>query len=132
MAYLTRKLEIIEKINTNTETQRRFVRRREMRGLNRLLRERAVLIDELVAVNGKLKSDPGWKNLNEFKAMVQTIETRQKETLDACDQVLQEALAEHRLIAAELCNIKALRQLKNRYVRQWTVMALGHRFSAEG
>ncbi|HWR44473.1 hypothetical protein [Sporomusa sp.] len=131
-AILARKLEIIQKINTNSETQSRFIRRREMRGLNRLLRERAKLIDELVTVSDKLKGDSSCKCLEELKVMANMIEIKQKEALNAFDQVLQEALFEHKRIAAELSNIKVLRQVKGRYVHQWTVMAAGQRFNAKG
>ncbi|HWR07942.1 hypothetical protein [Sporomusa sp.] len=132
LAYLTQKLEIIEKININTQTQCRFVHRREMRGLNRLLRERALLIDQLVTVNSKLVNERNWEQVDEIQTMVKVIEIKQKEVLDGCDQVLQEALAEHKKIAAELSNFKLMRQLKGRYVQQWTVMAAGQRFSAKG
>ncbi|QDR79751.1 hypothetical protein [Sporomusa termitida] len=129
---LGRKLTIIRKLNTNTATQSRFVRRRELRGLNRLLRERAVLIDELVTVNAKLQGDKHCQYSAELQAMAAAIEKEQKAALTACDQVLREALVEHRQIAAELNNIKVLRQAKGRYLQQWTVMAAGANFNARG
>lgn len=129
---LGRKLAIIKKLNINAETQGRFVRRRELRGLNRLLRERAVLIDELVAVSDKLQGNNHWQYSAELQAMAAAIETEQKAALTVCDQVLREALVEHRQIAAELNNLKVLRQAKGRYLHQWTVMAAGANFNAKG
>ncbi|MDF2874087.1 MAG: hypothetical protein K0R22_770 [Sporomusa sp.] len=128
---LNRKLAIIKKLNTNTETQSRFVRRRELRGLNRLLRERASLIDELVTVSGRLQGGH-CQYTTELQAMATAIDQAQKAALNACDQVLREALVEHRQIAAELSNIKVLRQAKGRYLQQWTVMAAGANFSVKG
>ncbi len=129
---LHRKLAIIKKLNTNTETQSRFVRRRELKGLNRLLRERAALIDELVTVSDRLKGSGSDPYPAALRAMATTVEKEQQAALTACDQVLREALVEHKQIAAELNNLKVLRQAKGRYLHQWTVMAAGASFNVKG
>ena len=41
---LNKKMQILDKIVTNTEAQCRFIQRREMKGLKRVLAEREVLL----------------------------------------------------------------------------------------
>ncbi|MDR7868243.1 MAG: hypothetical protein RIN56_15710 [Sporomusaceae bacterium] len=125
-AYLETKAALLERIGANTEKQRLVVAKREMRGLRRLLRERAALIDELATVN-RLLADDGLRPLRgSLAARFRAIEARQKELLGACDQVLQQALAERARIAAEINNSRLTRQVKNRYINKWQVMAWGN------
>ena len=120
---LKKKMALLEKIAVNTEKQRLLVARREMRGLRRLLRERGALIDELAAVNGLLDASAARQPLaDEYRA----VEAKQKELLGACDQVLQQALTERARIAAEINNGRLMRQVKNRYINKWQVMAWGN------
>ncbi len=127
---LEKKLALLEKIAVNTEKQRLLVARREMRGLRRLLRERAALIDELAAVNGLLGAGAAWRQAlaDEFRA----VEAKQRELLGACDRVLQEALAERARIATEINNSRLMRQVKNRYINRWQVMAWGNCLNVKG
>lgn len=126
---LEKKTALLEKIAVNTEKQRLLVAKREMRGLRRLLRERAALIDELAAVNGLLDAGAARQSLaDEFR----TVEAKQKELLGACDRVLQEALAERARIAAEINNSRLMRQVKNRYIHRWQIMAWGNCLNVKG
>lgn len=117
---------MLAKIGVNTDKQRLLVARREMRGLRRLLRERAALIDELAAVSRLLASEELRPFRASFAREFTAIETRQRELLGACDQVLQQALAERARIAAEINNGRLMRQVKNRYINKWQVMAWGN------
>ncbi|MDT8902117.1 hypothetical protein [Anaeroselena agilis] len=127
---LAKKTALLEKIAANTEKQRLLVAKREMRGLRRLLRERGALIDELAAVNGLLDAGAAWRQpfADEFRA----VESKQRELLGACDRVLQEALAERARIAAEINNSRLMRQVKNRYIHRWQIMAWGNCLNVKG
>lgn len=130
---LTQKMAILEKIGVNTATQNRFVRRREMRGLRRLLRERAALIDEFATVNKRLLNDKNWQQTSVFfAAEVRAIDAKQKEILDDCDEVLQLAIAEKARIAAEINNSRLMRRAKSNYVHRWTTMAFSNRLNVKG
>jgi hypothetical protein len=130
---LARKLAIIEKIAANTATQGRFVGRREMRGLCRLLRERAALIDELAAADERLAGEDNRRLLAcTFAAEVRGIEAQYKKVLEDCRQVLDLASAERARIAAELTTSRQVRQAKNLYVDRWQVMTWGNRVNVKG
>ncbi|EGO64735.1 hypothetical protein [Acetonema longum] len=114
-AALLKKLELLEKILINTATQSRFVRRREMTGLRRLLRERAALLNELAALNHDLRGNNDREMPDEFKPVIRVIEVKQGEILALSDQAMQDAVNEHKRIMAELNNVRMMRRLKNGY-----------------
>lgn len=130
--YLNRKLAILEKIAANTETQRRFIPRRDMRGLRRVLREREALIEGLADVNRDLARNPGWKTMTALAAKMQEMTMKQKEILARSSQVLQQAIMERNRIAAELNSSRVVRYIKTRYVNHWTIMARGGRINEKG
>jgi hypothetical protein len=129
---LSQKTQILEKIAANTETQCRFIHGRKMKGLNRVLRERAALIEELAAINAELASDQTWKSLPRLTAMMQDTSNKQMEIMERSHQVLQQAITEKACIAAELKNSRVQRQVKSQYVNPWAVMARGHRINERG
>ena len=124
LACLGRKLLLLDKISANTEVQSRFVRRREMRGLGRLLRERAALIEELAAVNREIE-DQGLEGLKTAAAVAQAaaVAAKEREVLAACRRVLEEAVAERSQIAAELNSLRRRRQLQKQYDPPWAGIA---------
>jgi hypothetical protein len=130
--YVTKKEQILDKLAANTETQCRFIHKREMRGLGRVLGERAVLLQELSAVNKKLVNDPTWKKLPALAPVIREIAHKQQELLERSGQALQEAMAERALIATELKNNKINRQVKNGYVNPWARIAGGRFINEKG
>jgi len=130
--YLRKKLDILEKIAAKIETQCRFIHKREMRGLRRVLRERDALIDEVLAINLALARDPAWKSMPALQPLIQDVINRERAIMDRGKQVLQEAVAERACIAAELRQSKVHRQVKNQYVNPWTVVARGSRINERG
>ncbi|SMD09793.1 hypothetical protein [Sporomusa malonica] len=129
---LNQKIQILEKIAANTETQCRFIQNRKMKGLERVLRERAELLEELVAINAALASDQSWQLLPQLVAMMQDTTNKQKEMINRSHQVLQQAIDEKACIAAELKNSKIQRQVKSQYVNPWASMARGHLINERG
>ena len=130
---LAQKLAILEKIAANTATQGKFVGRREMRGLRRLLGERAALIDALAAVDERLGGEDNRRLLAAaFTAEVRAIDAKHREVLAACGRVIEQACAERSRIAAEINNSRQVRQAKNQYVNRWQVAAWGNRLNVKG
>lgn len=130
--YLLEKRELLEKIATKTETQCRFIYKREMTGLKRIQRERDALIEGVLAINRELAKDEKWKNMSGLKPLVEEIQQREQAIINRSEQVLQEAMSERARIAAELRNRKMQRQVKTQYVNPWAVVMRGSRINEKG
>ncbi len=129
---LTKKLQLIQDICANNESQQRLLKKRNLRALRRLLRERDALITELNTIDSQLNiASPNWQQQLTWQSIAQTINQLQVDMLNSCRQVLCQAAAERRNIAAELKNIKNAQQLKNHYAPQWQKIA-GRRLSVKG
>ena len=133
-AQLSRKSEIVEKICKNNEKLRRFIHKRNMLGVKRVLQETNNLIEELSAIDNLLRSqsDTGWQDLAEFRAITNTLKLQQTAMIASYQQTVQEATAERHSIAAELRDLKAKRLLGNHYSRQWPLITAGRRLSVKG
>lgn len=130
--YLTEKLEILEKLIANTETQSRFVRKREMRGFRRILREREALLGKLLAVHNQLTIEQGWKNSKQLLSLQQAIADRQTQLLKQSSQVITQAVTERTRIAAELNSSRTTKNLQNRYANPWATVSQGSILNAKG
>ena len=130
--FLKQKLEILEHIRSNTELQSRFIDRREMRGLGRLLRERMVWIEQLSSLNVELEQQEHQKLTDDIKSVVGSIAAMEKQILHANDQLLQQALGEKKKIAAELHKFRKLRQAKDQYEQPWAVSIQGGQLNMKG
>lgn len=112
--FLDRRLAIIEKLAANTRTQRRFIAKRQLTGLRRLLRERDELIGELAAAMEEgLRRDP--QGTAELAGPLRTLRAREREVLELSAGLLQAAALEKSRVAAELRTLRAGRSLKNHY-----------------
>lgn len=130
---LAEKLQLIKAICANNESQQRLLNRRNLRAVRRLLRERAVLIAELAAVDSQLTAaDRGWQQQPAWQPIAQTINQLQRDMLNSCHQVLQQANTERLFIATELKSIKTARQLKNSYAPVWKGLNPGRLLSVRG
>jgi len=129
---LHKKMQILETIADNTETQFYFIRKREMIGLKRVLRERDALIKELITINEEFARDQNWTGVPGLTAMIQDIAHKQQQVMDRSRQVLQEAIAEQARIAAELRKSKVQRQIKNQYVNPYAIATRGYRINEKG
>ncbi|BBB90401.1 MAG TPA: hypothetical protein PKA28_18265 [Methylomusa anaerophila] len=131
-AGLAKKMAILEKISANIGTQRRFVQRREMKGLKRLLRDMDKLFDELAAVNQELRRNEQWKDMSCFRAAVGAIAAKQSEVLTSSAAMVQEAAMVRNHVAAQLRRLRAGRNITNRYVSCWLTRRPGGRFNQKG
>jgi len=129
---LGRKMVILKKIAANTEIQLRFIPRRELRGLRRILRERDELLDKLADVNMELSYSPGWETIPSLAAKRQEIAMMQQAILTRSSQGVQQAVTERRRIAAELNSSRAARNIKRQYVNHWAGMPQGGRINEKG
>lgn len=129
---LDKKNEILEKIAANTETQYRFIRKREMRGLQRVLREREALIKELLSINLALSQEKGWETRQETASIMQGMKEKQQEILERSRQVIEEAIAERNYIGMELKSSRVRQQVKNQYMNPWAAVTPGRRFNEKG
>lgn len=129
---LIRKMELLEKIAANTETQYRFIHKREMRGLCRILNERELLIKEFAVINRELSNDQQWKNEPSLLLQLQAIEAKQQQILSRSKQVLQEAQTELAAISLELKDSKMRRQIENQYINNFSILIPGLRICEQG
>lgn len=130
---LIRKLQLIQDICANNESQQRLLKRRNLRAVRRLLREREELIAELTTINSQLNTlDAAWEQQSAWQSIAQTINQLQTDMLNSCRQVFYQAAAERRNIATELKSIKTAQHLKNHYAPTWQGLNAGRRLSVKG
>jgi leucyl-tRNA synthetase len=130
--YLAEKLGILEMLLANTERQSRFVQKREIRGLRRVLREREELLEKLSTINSLLAEKQDWKNNKQLTAVRQAISERQTQLLKQSSLVITQAIAEKTKIAAEINSSRTAKNLQNRYASPWLTVSQGSRLNAKG
>lgn len=124
--------QVWTEIIAKTQTQLRFIGRREMKGLGRVLRERQHLIDKLSDIRRALLLESGWDVTREFQLLRQQIGLKEAEAIRLSEQAVQAAREERRQIAAELRQVKVRKTVQHTYFRSWQVQAVGKKFSAQG
>jgi len=129
---MSRKLDILQKIDTNTKIQIQFIHQRKMKGLLRLLEERAQYLQELEALG---KESDGTVSLittnEEMKKIALLIEAKQQEIIKDNNAALEDARAEQDYIAADLRRIDSKIKLQNYYDNQWVKFS-GNGFNQKG
>ncbi|WP_371362157.1 hypothetical protein SRRS_33820 [Sporomusa rhizae] len=117
---LTRKLDILQKISTNTKFQMQFIQQRKMKGLLRLLRERAQYLQEWETLMKETDSTVILATADEeMKRLILLIEGKLQEIIEDNDAAIEAAQAEKNHIAADLRRIDAEIKLRNSYDYQW-------------
>jgi len=130
--WLREKIEIVERIAAKTETISRFIGKRKMKGLGRVLREREALLSELAAVNRELADDRRWQTMDELAPLRAALAAKQREVLDRSAEIVRQARTELARIALELKRSRTMRQAKNNYVNRWQIMTAGRRLNVKG
>jgi hypothetical protein len=113
---LESKLQILEQIKANFDTQIRFIGKRKIKGLDRLTRELQDLINNLAGIDAQLGKDREWLSNPELQAMIQTIEAKQREILELGAESLQNAGLERIKIADELQQTRQFKKAHHQYV----------------
>lgn len=129
---LTQQRQIVDKMLANIEVQNRFLGTPHMKGLHRMIKEQALLIAEFSAIRQRLFEDTGWQQQRELYRLFQIVSDQYETMIEACNQLLQAAIAKRKGIAAAISSFKQHRRVNSHYVRQWQVMTAGHRFSVRG
>jgi hypothetical protein len=127
---LIQKLEICEKIRLNTKLQIEFIRQRKIKGLLRLLNERAGYLKEVDVISQSLRGVDLSGNTG-LQSVKKQLEDKCREIMKDNDTALEAAKSEQASIAADLRRVNARRQLQNKYDYQW-IQFSGHRLSRKG
>jgi hypothetical protein len=128
---LQRKLQVLDKIAANTATQIRFVHKLQLKGLGRMLKERADLINELAMVNKELVVASYRVTSPEFHDLLAVIAKKQYEIIVAGNQALQNAIGEQESIKDKLYRIRAGRRMQSQYLKRW-LPTCGNHINAKG
>ena len=113
--FLAKKLALLAEIEKNTRTQLRFVRRQEMRGLQRLLRERAKLLHQLTMLNAEIAASPAAPASEKLDMLRRQIREREQAILACNEATVQAAAAERDKLAESLKKIRQYRYLRTGY-----------------
>ena len=116
---LHEKRRILAKITDNTERQVRFIRRQAMVGLNRLLRERSILLDEMALVIEREREDERWRDCHEAQEICREIQLEQEILMHENSLAVQSALHEKMAIANQLCSCAITQNIRKLYIGRW-------------
>lgn len=113
---LKRKMDILQKISTNTQIQLDFIYQRKMKGLLRLLEEQDQYLQELETLNQALDGKMIGMTVNdEIRSMLHLIEVKHFEAIRDNKTALAGAEAEKDRIAADLHRVSKQIKLRNSY-----------------
>jgi hypothetical protein len=116
---LKKKLDILQKISTNTKIQIRFIHQRKMKGLLRLLQERAQYLQALEVFNKEVDNTVNNGTTNEVEKLVLLINTKQQEIIKDNNEAVEAAKAERDNIVADLHRVNSEKNLRKSYDDQW-------------
>nr|WP_092074031.1 hypothetical protein [Dendrosporobacter quercicolus]NSL47798.1 hypothetical protein [Dendrosporobacter quercicolus DSM 1736]SDM75757.1 hypothetical protein SAMN04488502_10742 [Dendrosporobacter quercicolus] len=123
------KLAILAKIAANTAIQLKFVRRQEIRGLQRLLRERTKLLHSLGMFDERLKGSQALSP--RCLALKAQIDGRRQQIIGLNKQTIAAAVEERDKLAAALRGSKKHRTVIANY-QYVSLPASGRRFNSKG
>lgn len=115
---LMKRLELLNKIRKNTATQLIFLARYEVRGLRRLLKERAKYLHALTMLNARMSTCSGEPDTEEICALRARIKTKEQEVLAYQEQTMQKAREERDKAADSLRRIRQYKHLRDGYKPQ--------------
>lgn len=114
------KLELLQKIDVNTNIQMTFIRQRKMKGLLRLLKERGQYLQQLEVLNREFAAREGNSiTTQEIQDLLRQIKMLQEKIVRDNNAVLEAAQAEQASIAADLKQVNARKRLRTSYDYQW-------------
>ncbi|MEN6566057.1 MAG: hypothetical protein ABFC57_07125 [Veillonellales bacterium] len=129
---MTEKLAILDKISINTKIQIRFIHQRKMRGLLRLLRERAQYLRELQELEAKKLPENHFITENRaVKKMLLLVREKQREIIRDNKAALAAAVSEKTRIMADLQRLRSREKMNNSYNTRWLHVA-GRRINQKG
>lgn len=126
---LENKLAVLDKIAKNAAIQLKFVRRQEIRGLERLLRERAQYLHSLTTYNARLKGRQALSS--RCVALAEQIDGKRQEIMELYKKAIQAATTERDKLAAALRRSKEQRKVTANYQHPF-LPASGRCFNSKG
>ncbi len=114
---LQNKLALLDKIAVNTGIQFKFVLRLEIRGLQRLLRERTKLLHALTMLNESIRENKA--DSIRCRLLQKQIKARQQEITVLNEQAIQAAMLERDKLATALRSSRRQRQVTAQYQQSW-------------
>ena len=126
---LENKLAVLDKIAKNAAIQLKFVRRQEIRGLERLLRERAQYLHSLTTYNARLKGSQALSP--RCIALAAQIDGKRQEIMELYKKAIQAAMTERDKLAAALRRSKEQRKVTANYQHSF-LPASGRCFNSKG
>lgn len=131
---LIKEVELIEEVMGKLEIQNHFLNTPHMKGLNRVLTEQAVFIDEIMQLYRRLNEYTAWEKQPEFQKLKEKADRQYGIMVEACQSLLEAAVVKRKGIAAEIVKSKQQRTMKHNYIRQWqfTAAAVRPRFNVTG
>lgn len=111
---IARTRELLQAIRGKHSPLARFIERLDMRGVNRVLRERGVLISELNKVYPQWDSEACWQQ-EQWQAARQEIEELRQTVLREAEVLMQAGRQKQEEIATELRQLKLGRQAQQQY-----------------
>ena len=131
--FLEQKIEILEHIEVNSKWQERFLREANIKGLRRLMSQRAAWLGQLEEVNKNLADAIQRENLT-VSALPQfeALRLKQKAVLESSAQAIQAAELERNRLFAELGLIRKQKHLRDQYLNPYSAVVPGRRINRKG
>lgn len=126
---LENKLAVLDKIAKNAAVQLKFVRCQEIRGLERLLRERAQYLHSLTTYNARLKGSQALSS--RCVTLAAQIDGKRQEIMELYKKAIQAATTERDKLAAALRRSKEQRKVTAKYQHPF-LPASGRCFNSKG
>lgn len=112
---MAKRLEVLQKICINTKLQIRFIQQRKLKGLLRLLDERAEYIQQLeyFQVAKKASFNP------EIRELAKLIQEKEQEIVADNQTALATAQTERKHIMEDLYSVRSRKKMRSSYYTRW-------------
>ena len=120
-AQLQQKLALLESVSDNTKIMIRFAEKRNLKGLNRLSRERGAILEKLVALNASLTMQK--TDRQEPVQLLQQIKETEREIVADNEKLMDAAYAARKAVCDDMRRLQQQRTVWTMYDLQGIKMA---------
>lgn len=112
---MAKRLEVLQQISANTKIQIQFIQKRKLKGLLRLLDERAEYIQQLdhLQIGKKFTFNP------KIRELANLIQEKEQEIVADNETALATAQAERKHIMEDLYSVRAQKKVRSSYCTRW-------------
>lgn len=135
---MERKLDVLQRIGTNTKIQIQFIHQRKLKGLLRLLRERRQYFQELKVINETILLKDNQRDheielvrQEKIKKILLLIRAKQQEIIQDNKEALEAAAIEKNNIMADLQRLRSRKRMDTSYNTRWMNFT-GRRINRQG